>query len=166
MIAGRLIWFSLEVQIRRIQWLRGLTLLAWMSVIFFSSADVGSGRKSKIIVQFCLDILHLQVGPGIFEKLVLLLRKCAHVGEFSILGMLVWRLLRVLPMMVSPENLRKTARTAVMLCLLYATTDEFHQLYVPNREGKVSDVLIDTCGAGIGIALIWFATHRRLQMRK
>ena len=136
-----------------------------MSVIFSSSADAGSGRKSQLIVQFCLDILHLQVGPELFEMLVLLLRKSAHFGEFSILGLLVWRMLRVLPRLVSPVELGRTARMAAMLCLLYAATDEFHQLYVPNREGKVGDVLIDTCGAGVGIALIWFATRRRLQMR-
>jgi VanZ family protein len=136
-----------------------------MSVIFCSSADAGSGLKSKLIVQFCLDLLHLQVGPELFDKLVLLLRKAAHLGEFSILGLLVWRLLRVLPRLVSPSELGQTARLAAMLCLLYAATDEFHQLYVPNREGKVSDVLIDTCGASVGIVLAWFATRRRLRLR-
>ena len=35
----------------------------------------------------------------------------------------------------------------VILCAVLAALDEFHQLFVPGRDGKLSDVLIDTCGA-------------------
>ena len=36
---------------------------------------------------------------------------------------------------------------AMGLCAVLAALDEFHQLFVPGRDGKLSDVLIDTCGA-------------------
>ena len=37
---------------------------------------------------------------------------------------------------------------------LYACTDEFHQIFVPGREGAFRDVIIDTCG-GITLILLY-----------
>jgi VanZ family protein len=37
----------------------------------------------------------------------------------------------------------------------YAASDEFHQIFVPNRTPLVSDVLIDTAGGGAGLLLLW-----------
>ena len=39
------------------------------------------------------------------------------------------------------------------ICLLYASSDEIHQLFVPGRSGEVRDVMIDFSGAALGIAL-------------
>lgn len=39
---------------------------------------------------------------------------------------------------------------AWILTVLYAITDEIHQLFVPTREGKLRDVIIDAIGGGIG----------------
>ena len=36
----------------------------------------------------------------------------------------------------------------------YAGTDELHQLFVPGRSGQVSDVLLDSAGALIGLAVL------------
>lgn len=43
---------------------------------------------------------------------------------------------------------------AVLLCFFYATTDEFHQYFVPGRNSSPYDVMIDTIGAVFG-AGIW-----------
>jgi VanZ family protein len=37
----------------------------------------------------------------------------------------------------------------------YAASDEFHQIFVPNRTALVSDVLIDTSGGVAGLLLLW-----------
>ncbi len=41
---------------------------------------------------------------------------------------------------------------AFIVTVLYAISDEIHQQFVPTREGKVRDVIIDAAGAG----LIWY----------
>ena len=33
-------------------------------------------------------------------------------------------------------------------------TDEFHQLFVPGRSGQVKDVLLDSCGAAVGVLIL------------
>ena len=35
--------------------------------------------------------------------------------------------------------------------MIYASTDEIHQLFVGGRSGRFTDVLIDTAGGFIGI---------------
>ena len=42
---------------------------------------------------------------------------------------------------------------AFLICLLYAASDEFHQTFIPGRGGQVKDVIIDSCGALVGIGL-------------
>ena len=39
---------------------------------------------------------------------------------------------------------------SAIVCVLYAATDEIHQLFVPGRGGQIRDVLIDSIGAGTG----------------
>lgn len=67
--------------------------------------------------------------------------KTLHVIEYAILFVLYYRALK-----------NKTA--ALLLTLLYAATDEIHQLFVPTREGRLRDVIIDAIGAGMSWILI------------
>ena len=39
---------------------------------------------------------------------------------------------------------------------VYAATDEFHQYFIPGRSAEVMDVCIDTLGASIGLAILFF----------
>ena len=44
---------------------------------------------------------------------------------------------------------KQLLRAALALTFFYACTDEFHQLFVPGRAGRFSDVLIDSSGAAL-----------------
>ncbi len=54
---------------------------------------------------------------------------------------------------------------AILIALAYATTDELHQWFVPNRYCSVSDFLIDSAGIFIG-AIIYEARMRIKQHQK
>ena len=43
---------------------------------------------------------------------------------------------------------------AIVACILYATTDEIHQCFVPGRACKALDVLIDSLGSCTGVFLL------------
>jgi VanZ family protein len=43
---------------------------------------------------------------------------------------------------------------ALLLCSLYAVTDEVHQIFVPGRSASPRDILIDTCAALGGVAVL------------
>ena len=62
----------------------------------------------------------------------------------------------------------KVILLAFLICGLYAISDEIHQLYVQGRSGQVSDVLIDSSGALVGILSIvairsWLIKKRNKQ---
>ena len=41
----------------------------------------------------------------------------------------------------------------LIFSIFYAASDEFHQTFVPGRDGNIVDVLIDSSGALVGILL-------------
>ena len=58
----------------------------------------------------------------------------------------------------------RPARLALLLVALYASTDEFHQLFVSSRDAAVHDVLLDTAGGAAGLLALW--TLGRWQNRR
>ena len=44
-------------------------------------------------------------------------------------------------------------RPALALGIAYAASDELHQVFVPGRRGSVFDILIDSVGVALGVAL-------------
>src|SRR5207244_3497417 len=94
---------------------------------------------------------------------VFAVRKTAHVTEYAILAALVWRALRIPMTEVQGPGNAKSARpwrwSQAMLVLgvatLYAASDEIHQHFVPTREGRFGDVMLDGAGAALGLFAIW-----------
>ncbi len=81
------------------------------------------------------------------------IRKYAHMFEYLCLGisssLLMWEL------WVNRRDRRALPPlAALLLCFLYACTDEWHQSFVPGRAGVFSDVLIDSAGSTLGICAI------------
>jgi VanZ family protein len=71
-----------------------------------------------------------------------------HSVEYLGLGILTARALnRGLLHPVPP----RTLLIAFLLCVVYAISDEIHQMFVPNRLADVTDVLSDATGAGAGL---------------
>jgi VanZ family protein len=73
-------------------------------------------------------------------------RKGAHFFSYLVLGVLVMNALR----RSGVEGFRLCI-FALGICVLYAISDEVHQLFVHGRSGQVTDVLLDSVGAVVGI---------------
>jgi VanZ family protein len=111
--------------------LRWVAVMLWMGAIFALSAIPSLSSP--------------------FEPLYdVILRKFAHMAEYAILTALVFWALR--PCLTSRAH---GLLMAALIALLYACSDEWHQTFVPGREGSLRDVGIDTLGV-IGVSL-WFA---------
>jgi VanZ family protein len=94
------------------------------------------------------------------DAIVFGVRKCAHLTEYSVLALLFWRCIRK-PVKNDPRPWSwPLAAAAVLFVTLYATTDEIHQTFVPNRQGSAWDVLIDTVGGMAGILALWLLRYR------
>jgi VanZ family protein len=86
-------------------------------------------------------------------------RKSAHFVEYCFLAMLLWRLVHFDPGWAACRSW--DFLIALLLAVLYAASDEFHQSFVPGRTASLRDVLLDTCGAGFGLAALWAARRAR-----
>ena len=86
-----------------------------------------------------------------------LFRKCAHMAEFSILALLLWQAIRHTHITAQRGWLWSQAGLVLALVLLYAASDEIHQTFIPGRTGQLSDVMVDTAGGAIGLAMLWLA---------
>ena len=78
-------------------------------------------------------------------------KKGAHVTEYAILYLLLFRAFYTV--MAS----RKALIASAIIGVLYAISDEYHQTFVPLRDGRVRDVIIDS----IGIFLMYLFLRRR-----
>ena len=72
----------------------------------------------------------------------MVLRKLAHMTEYGVLALLWWRALRT-----------RSPLPAALIAIAYAVTDEYHQSFVAGRHGAPVDVLIDTVGVALGVAV-------------
>ncbi len=79
-----------------------------------------------------------------------LVKKTAHIVEYTILSLLIYRSLK------NTTNLNKTQLIlwTLLLSVMYAISDEIHQTFVPTRTGKVRDVGIDTIGISFCVVFV------------
>ena len=77
-----------------------------------------------------------------------IIRKMAHALEYAALGFTMARGL-------DPEasGVRERLVPLVALLVLAPSVDETIQLFVPGRSGMMTDVVLDCCGAAVGVAL-------------
>lgn len=126
-----------------------------MMLIFSASSDSRSYEHSSRLFEPLLHWLF----PGLSQAHILylhhLLRKCCHLSEYCVLGLLLWRAIHQ-PLPGRSRAWRwDEAGFALAVVFFYAATDEFHQIYVPTRTPLISDVLIDTSGGALGILMLW-----------
>lgn len=133
-----------------------------MGVIFWASADSGSGRRGSRIFGPLLRWLMPGASGERIDEVLFLIRKVAHVTEYAILAWLAWRLFLAVQRTQASSRPLRAAVFAWGVSVLYAVTDEWHQTFVPTRVGTPWDVLIDAAGAAFGLALagLWWRWRR------
>jgi VanZ family protein len=110
-----------------------------------------------------LSLFQIHVSPGTLDSLNFLLRKLAHLTEYAIFAQLLYASL--LGLADELEWRLRTAFWSAVIAGAYSLTDEFHQLFVPNRTGSLVDCAIDTTGAILGLLVVYLVTQR-LQTNK
>lgn len=143
-----------------------ILLISWMGLIFFfshqsaiDSDKVSSGVIDKIIHTIEIISNHKLTDNElelISNYLVFPIRKLAHFTLYFILGILFYNLIKSYI-----KNNKKRIIVSLLFCLLYACSDEIHQIFIPGRSGEIRDVFIDSIGSFMGIILIYIFLKRK-----
>ena len=123
-----------------------LPIIAWMLVIFLMSSEV-AGTSSARSDEIVRTIQSIGVSAPA-DPLTFLVRKAAQIGAYFVLGILLFNLLKEYDL-----GVKKMIFISIAIAMLYACSDEIHQMFVPGRSGEVRDVLIDTAGAAVGVVV-------------
>lgn len=129
-------------------------VILWMALIFYlshqpatQSNGLSTGITERIIVMFEKLAPNIEFDIRSFNHIV---RKNAHFFAYLILGLLTSNALEI-----SNVEDKQGFIIALLISVLYATSDELHQLFVPGRSGQIKDVIIDSAGTLVGITLYY-----------
>ncbi len=120
------------------KWEKYASLIIWMAAIYYLS------NKS-------LEFL------GGFDLSTFVIRKIAHMFEFAVLTLLVFRILNK----TDKKSIHWEVLGSFIFAVLYAISDEYHQSFVSGRIGTYRDVIVDTLGILAAIWLIMLDFHHR-----
>ena len=148
-----------------------ILLFGTFYIIFgFSSQDGEesggiSGRVTEFILEKSNTYKNIEENrqDEIFERTEKIIRKIAHFSIYALVGFLLMGL-------VSTFKLKEKNRILISLILgvLYATSDEIHQLFSPGRSAQITDVYIDTLGilVGIFVILLFIKVFEKIKLQK
>ncbi|RHO03643.1 VanZ family protein [Clostridium sp. AF37-5AT] len=139
-----------------------LRLLAWLPALFVAAAIFWFSSKpavestemsdsvSRLILLIGTKFGFFRGDPAQYADLIELMsfpvRKAAHMTEYLVFYCTVRFGLRFTH---RTSNVKRRLLAALAIVFLYACTDEFHQLFVPGRAGRFTDVLIDCFGVTV-----------------
>lgn len=124
-----------------------ILIFIWMYIVFGFSKHTGetsSSLSSRIANFFTND-------ENIVRIIEPIIRKIAHLSEYALGGFLIYGFLLTFEI-----SSKKQIIISILLGIIYAITDEVHQLFVPGRSGQVKDVYIDSLGVILGVCVLLF----------
>ena len=142
-----------------------ILVILWMSVIFIFSSQNGMD-SSKLSQGITYKVVELFKGKDYpedkkeecVEKLSLFIRKGAHFFVYFVLAILVYILL--IEFKISTTKL---ILYTIIICMLYAITDELHQGFISGRAARGFDVFIDTCGATLSTSIMYIGNKLKIK---
>lgn len=122
--------------------IKTLLFVSWLILIYLLSAETGdqSGSLSNGILLSIAKLLKISDTKAFVDTFGFFIRKLAHFSEYFILYIITYECFK-------EYNCPKLIVVSVLFCVLYASFDEFHQLFVDGRCGQLSDVVIDSSGS-------------------
>lgn len=144
---------------RRRLWRYG-PVVAWMCVVLGASSPGLSSANTSRVIGPLLRWLFPGISETTLEAVHFFVRKASHFSEYALLSLLAARAFRT----SSRPALKQfwwLAAFALVACV--ALLDEYHQTFVPSRQGSIYDSLLDMAGGATALACaaLWLRRRRR-----
>jgi VanZ family protein len=136
-----------------------LPLICWIGLTLWMSTGTFSFGNTSFWVERILLFLFPGIPPEQAKLINVFLRRAGHVTEYFILGILLFRAFRG----GSAASWKwRWFWGALIVVVLWAAIDEFHQSLVPTRTPSSMDVGIDAAGGILALFVIaLFHRHRK-----
>lgn len=148
-----------------------LLLLTTFAIIFKFSSQIAeeSNGVSNGVLRKIIDIFPYTKGLSEEIKIKMveygnpIIRKLAHFSIYALVGVWIMSFMSTFDM-----RLYKKWIISMLVGVVYAASDEFHQSFVPGRGPSIVDVGIDSLGVltGILVVLIIISIYRALKSDK
>lgn len=130
--------------------------LLWAAVIFTMSTDSFSAQHTASFFEAILRWLYPSMTAHQFMVIHHYIRKSAHFTEYFVFCLLLYRGIRG-----ARSGWRWTWGLAALgIAASYSILDEIHQAFVASRQSSPYDSLIDSVGAFVAFAALWFWFRR------
>lgn len=123
-------------------------VIIWMSIVFMLSSQTGK-KSENTSNNFTKAIFKNDISDEQVRNLSYIVRKIAHFTLYTIGGILI-----CLCLLLNIKSTKYIYFISFVIGLIYAITDEFHQLFIPNRSGEIKDVIIDSLGILLGVSFV------------
>ena len=144
-----------------------IALIGTFSIIFgFSNQDskTSGGISQKVtefIIKFIPSIQQTEENQReeIIDRIESVIRKIAHFSIYTLVGFLLMSLMGTYKMKEIDQ-----IGTSLIIGVIYASTDEIHQAFIPGRGPQITDVMLDSLGVltGIFIAILLLEIFRKI----
>ena len=132
-------------------------------IFYFSSSDRSTSTNQSRSVVGKTNIVeiyeekHNVDSNTALENVDRIFRKVAHVIEYLVLALLICSALGEYNL-----SLKNILLLSFIICLIYSSSDEMHQLLVSGRSGELRDIIIDNIGSIIGCSIYLLFKRRKL----
>jgi VanZ family protein len=124
-----------------------LPVILWIGFIYLMSTATFSAQHTSMIIAPILRFLKPSISPEEINFIHFLIRKAAHITEYFISGILLFRAYKGDS---NDRHVWRWAFAALVTIIMIALADEFHQSFVSVRTSSLTDVGIDTVGGMLG----------------
>ena len=145
-----------------------LLIATFVRIFCFSSQD---GEKSssvsrKVTTAVTQNVKKIRDMDSKERELTLnkiehVIRKIAHFSIYTLVGILMMALMSTYDI-----SKRKQILISILVGIMYATSDEIHQYFIPGRSAMVTDVLIDTAGVCLGVLIVLISLQIYIKIYK
>lgn len=143
---------------------RWLPVILWAALVLFASTSAGSGNNTARFLKSILVWIHPDFALAPLREINFFTRKTAHVVQFVVYALLLWRALGMPPALATRTRVRLlwVLGSSAILAIL----SEAIQVFSPHRSGLFGDVLLDMSGAVGGTVLLLALRMRSLRGKK
>jgi VanZ family protein len=144
---------------KRRRWLTAYApLVVWIFVVLGLGSGIGSMKETSRIIRPLLEFLFPSASPDTLTYYHGYIRKLAHLSEYAVLAFLA---VRALSAATKAKLKEYQFALAVLIVLIVASLDEFHQSFEASRTSTAWDVLLDVIGGSIAATLSYFLARRK-----